>query len=88
MAQTIEIDIDIIQISKKAKDVPENAGKPSTFIPKKLDITVGIAKIIVIAVKKRITKFRLFDIIDEMYLLSALKLCYTFQPFHEPVYFQ
>ena len=36
-----------------------------TFIPKKLDITVGIAMIIVIAAKNFMTIFWLFEIIEE-----------------------
>ena len=46
----------------------------ATFIPQKLDIIVGTAKIIVIDVKNFITPFRLFDIIDAYASMVPLKI--------------
>ena len=66
--------MDITQISTNANIPCENEGNPSTFMPKKLDITVGMAKSIVIAVKKRITRFRLFDIMEENVSASRAKI--------------
>ena len=46
------------------KAVESSAKGTGTFMPKKLDMTVGIARMIVMAARNFITRFWLFEMMD------------------------